>query len=172
MTTQKASCLAYVPRRLAIVSIFAQFFFAWLSGAEADSRHAPTRTISSSGGLTKSLAFRGITQPTLSTCGQASVAMITGVDVNSVIQTIGSDKGTTAAQLIEALRCFNPGSTPKIVQLKGRNPRADSIVYLLDTSSGGGHWTVFHDGKYYDPVFGRLGEYPPWIRKQFAISLG
>ena len=144
-------------RRLAVGIFLAPLFVAWLPNAGAES---------------KAMVFRGITQPSFTTCGQTSVAMITGVDVNSVIQTMGTNRGTTASQLIEALRRFNPRATPKIVQLDGKNPTSNSIVYLMDTSSGGGHWTVFHDGKYYDPVFGRLGEYPPWIRKQFAISVG
>jgi hypothetical protein len=158
-------------RRLAIGFLLAQCLFTWSPGARAASRTTPVKTITS-GGLAKSVAFRGITQPSFTTCGQTSVAMITGVDVDFVIRTMGTNRGTTASQLIEALRRFNPRATPKIVQLDGKNPRADSIVYLMDTSSGGGHWTVFHDGKYYDPVFGKLGEYPPWIRKQFAISVG
>ena len=145
----------YALRWLAVGFLVAQFPFAANAGAES-----------------KAMVFRGITQPSFTTCGQTSVAMITGVDVNSVIQTMGTNRGTTASQLIEALRRLNPRATPKIVQLDGKNPRANSIVYLMDTSSGGGHWTVFHDGKYYDPVFGKLGEYPPWIRKQFAISVG
>ena len=158
-------------RRLAIGLVLAQLLFAWLPSAAAGSHTRPVKTITS-GRLAKSVAFRGITQPSFTTCGQTSVAMITGVDVNSVIQTMGTNRGTTAAQLIAALRRFNPRATPKIVQLDGRNPESDSIVFLMDTSSGGGHWTVFHDGKYYDPVFGKLGEYPSWIRKQFAISVG
>jgi hypothetical protein len=97
--------------------------------------------------------------------------MVTGVDVKSVIHTIGTDRLTNTGQLVKALRRLRPRATPKVVQLGGNNPRSDSIVFLTDTSSGGGHWTVFHNGTYYDPIFGRLDAYPSWIRKQFAISV-
>jgi hypothetical protein len=115
--------------------------------------------------------FRSLMQPTFTTCGQTSVAMVTGVDVKSVIHTIGTDRQTNAGQLVKALRRLRPHATPKVVQLGGNNPRSDSIVFLTDTSSGGGHWTVFHNGTYYDPIFGRLDAYPSWIRKRFAISV-
>ena len=97
--------------------------------------------------------------------------MVTGVDVKSVIHTIGTDRQTNTGQLVKALRLLRPRTTPKVVQLGGNNPKRDSIVFLTDTSSGGGHWTVFHNGTYYDPIFGRLDAYPSWIRKQFAISV-
>jgi hypothetical protein len=117
-------------------------------------------------------SFRGLTQPSFTTCGQTSIAMFTGLDVNSVIQSMGTNRGTSAGQLIEALRRFRPQVTPRVTQLHGSNPRVDSIVYLTDpNSTGAGHWTVFHGGAYYDPIFGKLGEYPSWIRKQFAISV-
>jgi hypothetical protein len=116
-------------------------------------------------------SFRSLMQPTFTTCGQTSVAMVTGVDVKSVIDTIGTDRQTNTGQLVEALRRLRPRATPKVVQLGGNNPQSDSIVFLKDTSSGGGHWTVFHNGTYYDPIFGRLDAYPAWIRKQFAIRV-
>ena len=97
--------------------------------------------------------------------------MVTGVDVKSVIDTIGTDRQTNTGQLVEALRRLRPRATPKVVQLGGNNPQSDSIVFLKDTSSGDGHWTVFHNGTYYDPIFGRLDAYPAWIRKQFAIRV-
>jgi hypothetical protein len=97
--------------------------------------------------------------------------MVTGLDVKSVIDTIGTDRQTNTGQLMEALRRLRPRATPKVVQLGGNNPQSDSIVFLKDTSSGGGHWTVFHNGAYYDPIFGRLDAYPTWIRKQFAIRV-
>jgi len=115
--------------------------------------------------------FRSLMQPTFTTCGQTSVAMVTGVDIKSVIHTIGTDRPTNTGQLVKALRRLRPRATPKVVQLDGNNPHSDSIVFLTDTSSGGGHWTVFHNGTYYDPIFGRLDAYPSWIRKQFAISV-
>jgi hypothetical protein len=97
--------------------------------------------------------------------------MVTGVDVKSVIHTIGTDQPTNTGQIVEALHRLRPHVTPTIVQLGGNNPRSDSIVFLSDASSGSGHWTVFHHGTYYDPIFGQIDAYPSWIRKQFAISV-
>ena len=144
--------------------------FTWLPTAAATPQTTRSKTAMHS--IEIAHPFRGLTQPNFTTCGQTSVAMITGVDVRSVIQSMGTNRGTSAGQLISALRRFRPQVTPKVTQLHGSNPRVDSIVYLTDPSSAGaGHWTVFHGGEYYDPIFGKLGEYPSWIRKQFAISV-
>ena len=119
----------------------------------------------------RTVQFRSLLQPTFTTCGQTSVAMITGVDVKTVVNMVGTDRGTNAEQLVSALRRLKPQLAPKIVQLHGRNPANNSIVSLIDPTSGGRHWTVFHNGAYYDPIFGKVNDYPSWVRKQFAIAV-
>lgn len=115
--------------------------------------------------------FRSLLQPTFTTCGQTSVAMVTGVDVPTVVKVVGTDRGTTPAQLLYALHRLQPASPAKIVRLKGQDPGATSIVELFDTSAGKFHWTVFHEGAYYDPIFGKVSNYPGWMQKQVAIVL-
>lgn len=97
--------------------------------------------------------------------------MVTGMDVKSVINVMGTKGQTHTCELIAALHKLKPKSSPKVVQLHGNNPSSNGIVFLMDNSFGDGHWTVFHNGAYYDPIFGKLDSYPPWINKQFAISV-
>lgn len=113
--------------------------------------------------------FRSLLQPTFTTCGQTSVAMVTGVDVSTVVKVVGTDRGTTPDQLVHALRQLSPQSSPRVVLLHGRHPNTNSIVELLDRSAGKFHWTVYRDGVYYDPIFGKLSDYPDWMQKQVAI---
>lgn len=113
--------------------------------------------------------FRSLLQPTFTTCGQTSVAMVTGVDVSTVVKVVGTDRGTTPEQLLHALRRLKPESTPRVVLLNGRDPHMNGIVEVLDRSAGKYHWTVYHDGAYYDPIFGKLSDYPEWVQKQVAI---
>jgi hypothetical protein len=114
-------------------------------------------------------SFRSLLQPTFTTCGQTSVAMVTGVDVDTVVKVVGTDRGTTPAQLVHAIRQLKPKSSPRVVWLNGRDPGTNSVVELFDRSAGKFHWTVYHDGTYYDPIFGRLSGYPDWVQKQVAI---
>jgi hypothetical protein len=168
------SCLRAVSpgalHRLVIGFILAQLLFVWLPTVAAITPTVRPKAEARSGDIAR--PFRRLTQPSFTTCGQTSVAMIAGVDVRSVIQSMGTNRATNAGQLIDALRQLRPQVMPKVTQLHGSDPRVDSIVYLTDTSFGGGHhWTVFRGGKYYDPTFGKLGQYPSWVRKQFAISV-
>jgi len=118
----------------------------------------------------KTGTFRPLTQPSFTTCGQTSVAMVTGADIATVIRTMGG-RGTTAKQLVAEIRRINPQARTKIQWLGGNDPAANSIVYLRDPSFRAGHWTVFHGGVYYDPIFGKMEAYPSWISKQLAITI-
>jgi RimJ/RimL family protein N-acetyltransferase len=99
-----------------------------------------------------------IKEPTGTLCGQSVVAMLANVSVDEVIETIGHDKGTSVAEIDEALnwygikhgkrqRCTEDAILPEICILSLKLP-------------GYGHWSLYYKGKYYDPEFGVLKKCP------------
>jgi len=102
-----------------------------------------------------------IMQPTSTTCGQACVAMITGKNIEEVIQTMRTDGPTSIGQLIEALDFYKINHAERNTRISKKNPVPYNYSILtVHTNAGYTHWTLLFDGKYYDPEFGLVeGEY-------------
>lgn len=98
-----------------------------------------------------------IPQPTMSTCGQACIAMLADVSVDEVCKVMGNDSTTTYENLISALDYYgfrhrlrkdHPAVLPDICLLQIQFPEY-------------GHGILYFKGKFYDPEFGVMDEYHP-----------
>ncbi len=102
-----------------------------------------------------------IMQPTTSTCGQACIAMIAKKSVEEVIKDMKTDAPTSIGQLIEILDFYGIKHAEKNKRISKKNPAPYKYSILtVHTNEGYTHWTLFCDGRYFDPEFGLVeGEY-------------
>lgn len=104
-------------------------------------------------------------------CGQTCVAMIAGITLEEAIAIFGKRSGTTTKQVIQALTAAGVKCGTRLYPARSY-PRPDfcmAIVHFKGTKST--HWTIWRDGRYYDPAFGIIEEYPPdaWVTSYLAI---
>ncbi len=83
-------------------------------------------------------------------CGQATVAMISGVSIEEVINLM--DSQSSMSKVIEALDYFGIAHSSKMVYRVKENTKLPKCC-IVNTN---GHLVVFYDGKYYDSYTGIL----------------
>ena len=94
-----------------------------------------------------------VVQPTPTSCGQACLAMITGVDVESVIAEVPDRaRGTYVHELGAYLRA-NGWKANWLLQRLARGRALPQLAILRMKWKGErlGHWLVWADGQVYDP---------------------
>lgn len=103
-----------------------------------------------------------VKQNSFETCGQACIAMIAGKTIETVIQDMGTDGPTSIGQLIEILDRYGIAHAERNTRISKKNPEPYPYSILtVHTHEGYTHWTLWYEGKYYDPEFGLVeGEYP------------
>jgi len=85
-------------------------------------------------------------------CGQACIAMLSGVALDGIIKLIGSQ--VSMSKVIEALDYFGIGHSEKMVYSVKDNKLPKCCIV-----NAKGHLMVFYDEKYYDPGEGILEEF-------------
>ena len=102
-----------------------------------------------------------ILQPTVETCGQACIAMITGKPIEEVIKDMKTSGPTSVGQLIEILDFYGVKHADRNIRISKKNPVPYKYSILtVHTNEGYTHWVLLFDNIYYDPEFGLIeGEY-------------
>jgi len=93
-----------------------------------------------------------ITQPKSGLCGQACIAMLSGVSLNEIINLMGSQ--CSLSKVIETLDYFGIAHSNKMVY----NLKQDSKFPKCCIINTKGHLMIFYDGKYYNPSMGVMEE--------------
>jgi hypothetical protein len=94
-----------------------------------------------------------ITQPKNGLCGQACIAMLSGVSLNEIINLMGPQ--CSLSKVIETLDYFGIAHSDKMVYKLKQDSRFPKCC-IINTE---GHLMIFYDGKYYDPSMGVLEEF-------------
>ena len=96
-------------------------------------------------------------QPTEYLCGQTCVAMLADVPVDEVIIVMQNDKGTGKKDIEKVLNYYGIKQSKTMIKADNSSvlPKTCILKVLLPKY---GHWILFHDGMYYDPEFGLMGE--------------
>ena len=100
-----------------------------------------------------------VKEPTGYLCGQSVIAMLANVPVDEVIKVMKTDKSTSTAQIDNALFYYGikHGKTRKKVKEDTVLP---DICILSLKLPGYEHWSLYFNGKYYDPEFGVMNDLP------------
>lgn len=110
--------------------------------------------------------IKHIFEPNPLACGQAVVSMITGVDVAEVIRIAGTDREITLADMKFLLSRFGLELSPERRQAQTASDLPAIALLSLETPKCW-HWSLYAAGKFYDPEYGVLIDFPVCHRKYF-----
>lgn len=98
-------------------------------------------------------------------CGQACVAMLTGIPLEKSIETFGRRGATTRGEVVAALKGLGVSCGDRLISAKTHPLPPVCIAKLrFDWDKNHTHWTVYNRGIFFDPAIGMLAQYPPGVR--------
>ena len=107
-----------------------------------------------------------IHEPTDLQCGQAVLAMITGLKAEDVVQELENDRETTLKEMKGFLRSHGAWISDIRVQVVSREELPPICLLSLETPRCW-HWSLYCDGVFYDPEHGESGDFPVCGRKYY-----
>ncbi len=107
-----------------------------------------------------------IYEPNPLACGQAVLSMLSGVDVYEIFKLVNTEKETTLKDMKEALKALNIGFKENRVEVKNKSDLPRVAILSLETPKCW-HWSLYFEGKFYDPEYGVLTDFPPSNRRYF-----
>ena len=107
-----------------------------------------------------------IHEPTDLQCGQAVLAMITGLSAQQVVEELNNDRETTLKEMKGFLREHGVWVSDERIQITGREQLPSFCVLSCETPRCW-HWSLYWDGVFYDPEHGILDNFPESARKYY-----
>ncbi len=107
-----------------------------------------------------------IFEPNPLACGQAVLAMLSDKNVQEIIDIVGTDRETTLSQMKKTLSLLGIEYEENRVQVKDLNELPNVALLSLETPKCW-HWSLYFNGKFYDPEYGVLDDFPPSNRRYF-----
>lgn len=87
-------------------------------------------------------------------CGHCCVSMLSGVNIEKVIETIGHSNGTYGKDLIRCFQALGVKTANKLkFPLNEKDLPEAAILRIKIKDRIGGHWVVLYKGYIYDPSF-------------------
>jgi hypothetical protein len=110
--------------------------------------------------------FEYIHEPTDLQCGQAVLAMLLDVSVESICEELQNERETTLREMKQALENhgFKLSSERKQAITKADLPQ---IALLSLETPRCWHWSLYAEGIFYDPEHGVMEDFPECKRKYF-----
>ena len=99
-------------------------------------------------------------------CGQACIATVCGITLDSAIELIHRKGKTRTADLKWALYCKGIKCGER--RVRGMPKEGSALLYWQ--SDSGAHWTVWHKGKHYDPAAGVFRKVPKHLKDARVTS--
>ena len=112
-----------------------------------------------------------IHEPTDLQCGQAVLAMITGLTPDQVVKELNNDRETTLKEMKSFLRDHGYTVSDKRIQITKKD-ELPALCFLSCETPRCWHWLLYSNGVFYDPEHGILQDFPDSARKYYwAVSL-
>lgn len=107
-----------------------------------------------------------IHEPTPLQCGQAVLAMLSDSEVDLIVELTGTERETDLKQMFSILEHFGIEyiKERKSVIKKSQLP---SVAMLSLETPKCWHWSLYFEGKFYDPEYGVLDDFPPSNRRYY-----
>lgn len=105
-----------------------------------------------------------IREPTDLQCGQAVLAMITGLTAEEAAQELQNDRETNLREMKGFLRRHGAWVSDERVQIMSREELPPLCVLSLETPRCW-HWSLYCEGVFYDPEHGVSDDFPECARK-------
>ncbi|MBR7132344.1 MAG: hypothetical protein IKD04_02315 [Clostridia bacterium] len=107
-----------------------------------------------------------IFEPTSLQCGQAVLAMLADITVDKAIELSGTERETTLKQMLSVLDCCGIAYNPKRIAVQ-KKEQLPPICFLSLETPKCWHWSLYFKGKFYDPEYGVLDDFPPSDRRYY-----
>ena len=105
-------------------------------------------------------------EPTPLQCGQAVLAMLADVTVEQVIAVVKTARETTRKDMFAALEHYGIAYDPVRHQAFEKADLPSVCILSLETPKCW-HWSLYFRGRFYDPEYGELEEFPPSARRYY-----
>lgn len=107
-----------------------------------------------------------IHEPTDLQCGQAVLAMITGIPVDEVCGQLNNDRETKLSEMKSFLGYHGIIMSSQRCEAKTKSDLPALAVLSLETPRCW-HWSLYSDGTFYDPEHGVMNDFPESNRKYY-----
>lgn len=107
-----------------------------------------------------------IYEPNPLACGQAVLAMLSGVNVNEIFDLVQTEKETTLKDMKNALKVLGISFKETRIEVKEEVELPRVALLSLETPKCW-HWSLYFEGRFYDPEYGVLESFPPSNRRYF-----
>ncbi len=107
-----------------------------------------------------------IYEPNPLACGQAVLAMLSGASVEDIFSLVKTEKETTLKDMKDALKALSIGFKENRVEVRDKKDLPHVAILSLETPKCW-HWSLYFEGKFYDPEYGVLTDFPPSNRRYF-----
>lgn len=107
-----------------------------------------------------------IYEPNPLACGQAVLAMLSGDSVERVIELVGTDRETKLRDMFSALDYYGIAYERQRKEAKIKKDLPSICILSLETPKCW-HWSLYYKGKFFDPEYGLLSDFPPSDRKYY-----
>ncbi|MBO5912125.1 MAG: hypothetical protein J6Q76_01485 [Clostridia bacterium] len=107
-----------------------------------------------------------IHEPTDLQCGQAVLAMLTGLSVGEIIAICGTDRETNLKQMFSTLDALNVMHHAERKSAESKTDLPKVCILSLETPRCW-HWSLYFDGTFYDPEHGVMNKFPECNRKYY-----
>lgn len=99
-------------------------------------------------------------------CGQTVLAILTDKTVQDIIELCGTTRETTLADMKKVLTLCGIAFCEQRKEVLCKEGLPKIALLSLETPKCW-HWSLYYDGKFYDPEYGLLNDFPPSRRKYF-----
>ena len=110
--------------------------------------------------------IKHIYEPNPLACGQAVLAMLTGVCVQEIISEVGTSRETKLKDMFSCLERHGIKYSPQRVAVEDKNQLPEICILSLETPKCW-HWSLYAREKFYDPEYGVLEDFPPSKRRYY-----
>ncbi len=105
-------------------------------------------------------------EPTDLQCGQAVIAMITGIGVQTVCSELDNERETKLSEMREYLGSHGIALSPRRLEAHSKTELPDTALLSLETPRCW-HWSLYSHGTFYDPEHGVMNDFPECRRKYY-----
>lgn len=105
-------------------------------------------------------------EPTPLQCGQAVLAMLSGETIESIIALTKTERETTLKDMFSALGVLGISVRRERVQAFCKSDLPPICMLSLETPRCW-HWSLYMQGKFFDPEHGVLDDFPESDRKYY-----
>lgn len=107
-----------------------------------------------------------IKEPTDLQCGQAVLAMLAGKTVDEIVDFLSNDRETTLKEMFKTLDYYGISYDKTRKEANSINDLPKTAILSLETPRCW-HWSLWVEGKVFDPEHGVLEDFPQSKRKYY-----